>query len=76
MAAGGDDDELPSIGLVGDGRGLPATGQFGLPQLLARLHVKGAEAVMIGPPLLGVPMVIGSIEGMPNGPLFTALPNG
>ncbi len=33
-------------------------------------------AVTTGPPLFGVPIVIGSIDGMPNGPLLTALPSG
>ena len=33
-------------------------------------------AVTSGPPLFGVPMVSGSIDGMPNGPFFSALPSG
>ena len=33
-------------------------------------------AVIMAPPLLGVPILNGSIEGMPKGPLRRAVPNG
>jgi hypothetical protein len=33
-------------------------------------------AVITAPPLLGVPIVIGRYEGMPNGPLQRAVPRG
>src|SRR5665213_2540914 len=59
------------------------------PDGLARLEVDGTKessvmaamknnplAVVTGPPLLGVPISNGSIEGMPKGPLRCAVPNG
>src|SRR3546814_11218815 len=50
---------------------------------IARIRLSVAAAMKISPlavttapPLFGVPMVIGNIEGMPNGPLVRAVPQG
>src|SRR3546814_3988489 len=50
---------------------------------IARIRLSVAAAMKISPlavttapPLFGVPMVIGNIEGMPNGPLVRAVPKG
>ena len=94
MPAGHDDEILPAAELIDHRIGLTAGRQEILPQRRAGFDIDGADeivgrrgdednppAVTTAPPLFGVPILIGSMEGMPHGPLRArraerAVPNG
>ena len=84
-----DDQILSAILFIEDGVGLTPGRQDVLPDRFTGFDVDGADQVIVAaamkisppadtaaPPLFGVPISTGSMEGMPNGPFLRAVPKG